>query len=249
MGKVKTDWWNGFDVSFRPVFDILPGKESRAMVRYLTAKLGLRPGKKFLDCPSGPGRFAIPLAMSGVRVTGVDLIQSYLDDLQKRAGKRNLKIKTVCCDMRRINFDNEFDAGANLWTSFGYFEKESDNLLVLKKAWQALKPGGKFMVHTINRDWIMADFTTHNWFPVNENLIIIQNTFDYETSMLRSTWKFVNEGKITSHDLAIRIYTCHELRGLFERAGFTDIAGFGGMEDEPISRKNRMMFVVGTKPK
>ena len=249
MGKTKTDWWNGFDVSFRPVFDILPGRESREMVRYLIDKLNLKAGRRFLDCPSGPGRFAIPLAQAGIRVTGVDLIQSYLDDLQRRAGKRNLKVRTVCSDMRRIDFDREFDAGANLWTSFGYFEKESDNLRVLKVALRALKPGGKFMVHTINRDWLMADFVTHNWFPVKEDLIAIENTFDYETSTMRSTWKFVKKGKITSHDLAIRTYTYRELRELFERAGFIDIKGFGSMTDEPISRQKRMMFVIGTRPR
>ncbi len=249
MPKRKPDWWNGFDVSLRPVFDIIPAKQNNAMARYLIKKLDLRPGKRFLDCPSGPGRLSIPLAMMGIRVTGVDLIQSYLDELQQKALQRKLKVTTCCCDMRKINFSNEFDAAANVWTSFGYFERESDNQLVLRKAWQALKPGGKFMVHLINRDWIMADFASHNWFPAKDVFVMVENKFDYATSTMNATWSFVKNGKITAHSFPLRIYTYRELREMFAKAGFSDIRGFGSVEDEPISRDKRMMFVIGTRPK
>lgn len=249
MVKAKSDWWNGFDVSFRPVLDIVPAKQNNAMASYLIKKLGLRPGKRFLDCPSGPGRISIPLAKKGIRVTGVDLIQSYLDDLQRKALKRKLKVETICCDMRKIDFNSEFDAAANIWTSLGYFEKESDNLLVLRRAWQALKPGGKFMVHLVNRDWIMANFAPQHWFQSKDVHVMVENKFDYATSLMNGKWSFVKDGKITSHSFPLRIYTYHELRGMFAKAGFSDIQGFGSIEDEPISRDKRMMFVIGTKQK
>jgi 2-polyprenyl-3-methyl-5-hydroxy-6-metoxy-1,4-benzoquinol methylase len=248
MGQ-ESKWWNGFDASYRPILDSFPARSTNALATCAISRLGLKPGQKFLDCPAGLGHISIPLAAHGIRVTGVDLIQSYLDELQKRAKRRKLTIATLCRDMRRINFTNEFDAAANLRTSFGYFEKESDNQLVLRKYFRALKPGGRFMLHTTNRDWIMADFVSHNWFRANDLLVVTHNRFDYETSILHSTWNFISRGETSSHEASVRVYTYHELRNMFEEAGFCDLKGFGSEKNDPISRDHKMMFVIGTKPK
>ena len=45
--------------------------------------------------------------------------------------------------MRRIPLRGEFDAAINLWTSFGYFEKPSDDLKTLRGIARALKPGAR----------------------------------------------------------------------------------------------------------
>jgi cyclopropane fatty-acyl-phospholipid synthase-like methyltransferase len=247
--KKESEWWHDFFPAFRPVFNRVSKKSTNAQVNYIIKKLNLSSGKKFLDCPCGIGRIALPLARKGVKVTGVDIIPSYLDELEKKAKRLGLKIKLVCSDMRRINFKNQFDAGANIWTSFGFFKKESDNLLVLKKMYQALKPGGKFMLHLINRDWIMVNFALSDWFQVEKVRVFEKNEFNYATSFSQSIWYFLKNGKETSHETKIRMYSCHELIAMFKSAGFVDIQGYGSEKDGPITRDSRMMFIIGTKRK
>jgi len=255
MAKKESGWWEDFFPTFRPVFGIMPSRVTNAHVRYIIKKLGLRPGKKFLDCPCGIGRVSILLAKRGIRITGVDFLQSYLDELAVKAKRLKLKIDTVCCDMRRITFDNQFDAGGNLWTSFGFFERESDNLLALRKMYRALKPGGRFMLHMINRDWIIANYQQRGWFeipgPRGKSLgkVVQDRHFDYRTSIDHGTWFFVQDGREKSFEVNIRMYSFHELVRMFETVGFTDIEGFGSTKDTPISHESRMMFVIGTKPK
>ena len=142
------EWWHEFYQEFRPVFGILPAKSATTLVRRIINELGLSKGSTLLDCPCGYGRISIPLARKGIRVTGVDIMPPYLKELEKRARRAKLKIPTVHSDMRRINFENHFDAAANIWTSFGYFEKESDNLLVLKKYY---KDRGRIRLQPANR--------------------------------------------------------------------------------------------------
>lgn len=247
--KKESDWWHDFFPTFRPVFDSIPIKSTNAQVRYIIRKLNLSPGKKFLDCPCGIGRIALPLARKGVTVTGVDITPSYLDELEKKAKRRDLKIKLAKADMRRINYKNEFDAGANLWTSFGFFEKESDDLLVIKKMYQALKPGGKFMLHLINRDWIMSNFSPRGWFQAGNAKVLEKRKFDYSTSINHCEWCFLKDGKETTHQLRLRMYSYHELIAMFKSSGFVDIQGYGSTKDEPINRDKMMMFIIGTKPK
>jgi cyclopropane fatty-acyl-phospholipid synthase-like methyltransferase len=117
MPAKDSGWWDDFFPVFRPFFGLVSQKETNAQARYIIKKLNLKPGKKFLDCPCGFGRICFPLAKNGIRVTGVDITSSYLDELSKRAKRRGLKINPVHADMRRINYDSEFDAAGNLWTS------------------------------------------------------------------------------------------------------------------------------------
>ncbi len=245
--RLLSGWWDDFFPEFRPFFGMLSQKATNAHVRYVIEKLNLKSGKKFLDCPCGIGRIGLPLTKKGVRVTGVDITRSYLDEFEKIAKRKGLKVDLYRADMRRINFDSEFDAAGNLWTSFGFFEKESDNLLTLKKMYRALKPGGKFMLHVINRDWIMANYQERGWEEIAGVKSIEKRHFDYSTSINHGTWYIIKDGKEKSFEVPIRMYSYHELIGMFKKVGFRDIEGYGSTKDDPVSRERMMMFIIGIK--
>jgi SAM-dependent methyltransferase len=248
MAKKSEEWWHEFFPDFRPMFANIEKGATANEVRYLVRKLGLKSGVSFLDCPCGYGRISVPLAKKGVRVTGVDITPSYVQELEQKADRLKLPIRALRGDMRRIQFRNEFDAAGNLWTSFGYFEKEPDNLAVLKRMYRALKPGGKFMLHLINRDWVMAHYTTHSWQEVGGLKALEERHFEYRTSINRCVWTFIRGNQEVKRRVDLRMYSFHEIIAMFESIGFTSIEGFGSSKDEPISRDRMMMFVIGTKP-
>jgi cyclopropane fatty-acyl-phospholipid synthase-like methyltransferase len=249
MSDKDSGWWDDFFPEFRPFFGLASRKATNAHVRYVIEKLNLKPGKKFLDCPCGIGTVGMPMAKKGIKVTGVDITQSYLDEFETKARQRSLKVDLYREDMRRIDFNSEFDAAGNLGTSFGYFEKESDNSLTIKKIYQALKPGGKFLLHVINRDWIMAHYQSHDWQEIAGVKSISKRYFDYSTSINHGTWYFIRDGKEKVFKVSLRMYSYHELIALFKKVGFVDIEGFGSTNNEPISREHIMMYVSGIKPK
>ncbi len=248
MSKIDSGWWDDFFPLFRPLFDKITAEETKSETNYIIKKLNLKVGQKFLDCPCGIGRISLPMAQKGIKVTGVDITESYLAELKNKAQKNNLKITTVHSDMRRIDFKNEFHAAGNLWTSFGFFEKDSDNILTLKKIYQALKSGGKFILHVINRDWIMVNYTTTTWYEVNNMKVLEERYFDFATSTSRGKWIFLGKEKEKEIFVDIRMYSYHELLNIFRKIGFVDIAGYGSVNDEPISSKLRMMFIIASKP-
>ncbi len=245
--KKDSGWWETFFDPFRAAFDMFTPKVNNAQTRYFIKRLQLKPGHKFLDCPCGVGRIAVPMARLGIKVTGVDVTRAYLDELDKLAAAKKLPIKTICKDMRRINFKNEFDAAANIWTSFGFFEKEEDNFLVLKKAHQALKPGGRFLLHVVNRDFVVRHFRPTDWFKVGDTILMEDRTFDFETSTMREDWTIIKDGQESHYKTDIRAYAYHEILAMFERARFVNIEGTGSLKDEPISPDRQMMIVTGTK--
>ncbi|HBC47675.1 MAG TPA: hypothetical protein DCZ43_11560 [candidate division Zixibacteria bacterium] len=249
MTRKNKDWWKEFFPVFRPIFNVIPARHTNAEARYIVKKLGLSRGKSFLDCPCGIGRISIPLAKQGIKITGVDITRSYLDELSKKAAGLNLKINLIESDMRRINFDSKFDAAGNLWTSFGYFDKESDNLLVLKRIYRALKPGGKFILHIMNRDWIVRNFRANDWFESGRMKVLEQRRMDLADSAIDSFWYYIKGGVEKVYRTRIRMYSYHELLEMMRKTGFTDIKGYGSMKDEPITWDRRMMFIIGSKPR
>jgi len=248
MAKTK-DWWTDFFPAFRPIFDTINPKDTAAEIKYLTRKLGLKRGSRFLDCGCGIGRISIPLAKRGVRVTGVDVTKSYIDELASRSRRMKLKLELFCSDMRRINFDRRFDAAGNLGTSFGYFDRDYDNELVLKKMYRALKPGGKFMLHVGNRDWIIKNYASFGLTEFGKTRVINKRHFDPARSVITADWIFLKAGQEKTVRSVLRIYSFHELIFMMKRAGFVNIEGFGSVKDDPIGFGSRMMFIVGARPK
>jgi len=247
MARQKSDWWFDFFPAFRPVFDGIQGKVTNSEVAFIIRKLGLKAGMKFLDCPCGIGRISIPLARKGIRVAGVDIIGEYLDEVAVKARRQKLPITLIESDMRRIDFESEYDAAGNICTSFGYFARESDNLLVLKKLYKALKPEGKILIQTINRDWLIKNFTPRDWSEIDNIKIFQSRVIDYQSSVLVGRWRFLKNGEDREFEVKLRLYSYHELYNMMVMAGFKNIQGFGSTKDDPIGSNNRMMFVVGEK--
>lgn len=242
------DWYDDFFPVFRPLFDAIHPQTTKAEVRAVIKYLGLKRGHRFLDCPCGIGRIALPLAARGVKVTGVDFMQSYLDELQARAARKKLSITTLRADMRNISFEREFDTAGNLWTSFGFFKTETENQRVINRMYRALKPGGRFLLHVINRDWLLRHYTAEGWTKTSQARLFERRYFDAATSTNYGQSIIIAGDKKFYRESRLRLYAFHEIIAMFAKAGFVDIAGYGGYRKEPVTYESRMMWVVGTRP-
>ena len=59
--------------------------------------------------------------------------------------------------MREPQAFNQFDAVFNLFTSFGYFETEDENLKTLDSIFQSLKPGGLLVIDFFNTQKVLSN--------------------------------------------------------------------------------------------
>ena len=229
------------------MFDVYPRKWTGSEVRFILKALKLRKGDSLLDICCGIGRHLIPIAKKGIRVTGVDLCSEYLQEAEKRAKRSKVRLKLVHGDAKKIKFHSRFSGAINMWTSIGFFEKEADNFRVIKNAYEALRPGGAFLVHTVNRDWISKNFDRRDWWRVGEGKVMEEREVDFATARVNSTWTFVRNGKQIQKGISLRVYCFHELREHFRKAGFGEVAVYGGTDFSPLTFDSRMLYVVGKK--
>ena len=210
--------------------------------------LSLRKNQHVLDIPCGMGRLTILLARMGLEMTGLDLVPSYIRKARREAKKQKLDITFVQADMRDIDFDGEFDAAFNWFTSFGYFS-DADNLLFLKKVLKALKPGGRCLIEMINKSRILS----HPQFESDEmrggvRVINRPGYYDGESSRMSSTWKFIKGKKSESYRIELKHFNGAEIRSLLKKAGFREIKLFGHPPLGRLTRHSRRLIAVAKRP-
>ncbi|HEX7057237.1 MAG TPA: class I SAM-dependent methyltransferase [Bacilli bacterium] len=110
--------------------------------------LRLPAGAQVLDLCCGMGRHSLSLAALGYRVTGVDLSEVLLNEAKKLDTSGEVVWKRG--DMRHVPLSGGFDAVVNLFTSFGYFANDQENIAVIAEIARMLKPGGKFIIDYLN---------------------------------------------------------------------------------------------------
>ncbi|HRN98840.1 MAG TPA: methyltransferase domain-containing protein, partial [Flavobacterium sp.] len=108
--------------------------EAQLFMDNLTGYLNLPEKAKILDLACGKGRHSVYLNQLGFDVTGADLSAN---SIAQASQHQNPTLHFKVHDMREP-FEEKFDAVFNLFTSFGYFDDDNDNLRTLKAIHESL---------------------------------------------------------------------------------------------------------------
>jgi SAM-dependent methyltransferase len=241
-GVLVSEWWQTFfDEDYLVTgFRQINRRKTLSDIRFIRRTLPLRKGSRILDVCCGIGRHALELSKLGYRVTGVDYSQSYIEIARKQARKRGLRTVFEQCDMRTLPYRSAFDSAICMWTSFGYFDDESDNLATLKRIHRSLKPGGRFLVELINRDWLLANFEPLGWRETKKGYVLERRQMDILRSRLDSEWIHTDGSETSRKHLSLRVYSVHELVGLLADAGFKMEKIFGDRQEGTPTWRHRM---------
>jgi len=225
-------------------------EQAEAEVDFVVEALGLPDGARVLDLCCGHGRHAVELARRGYRVSGLDLSAYHLR-LAKAAAKRaGVEVEWLHSDMRSIpGRGGRFDAVVNMFTSFGYFDSEDEDERVLAGVARALKPGGRFLIDTMNRDWLMGVFRESDATELPDGgLIVSRRTFDVRTGRIANTWTHIApDGAQREHSFSHRLYAYTELAAMLERAGLAITRTWGGFDGSELTRHSRRVIALAER--
>lgn len=248
MTKRETpSWWrNHFDSHA-----LRPAAQLKAQADSLERFLDLQPRSRLLDLACGAGRQTLELARRGHRVLGVDSIEAALAEARHGAREERLNVHFLKADLRQIPYRAEFDAVVNLFTSFGYFPSERDDLKVLEGVRKSLKTGGRFLIDVLNKEWLMRHFEPNSWEQEDGRspVLLDRIVFNFETGRLDNHRTIVaKDGTRSPSFVSLRLYTLTELKSLIERAGLVYTRCWGGFEGGAYGMDSPRMIVLAGKP-
>jgi SAM-dependent methyltransferase len=247
--KEAAFWWRShFDDN--PTYR--PANQIKARIEGVERFLALEPRSRVLDLACGSGRQALELARRGHRVLGVDGAEEALSQARTAARGERLNVHFLKMDIRQIPYRAEFDAVVNLFSSFGYFASERDDLKALDAARKALKPGGKLLLDLLNKEWLMRHFEPNFWEQGEDgrgSVVLDQISFNFENGRLDNHRTIVaKDGTRAPSFVSFRVYTLTELKALLAQAGLTYQRCWGSFDGAAYGMDTSRMIVLAEKP-
>jgi len=214
-------------------------EEAQGFMNHLTAFLKLPKQSEILDLACGKGRHSIYLNELGYDVIGADLSSSSI------AYAKQFENQTLHFEKHDMCFPypKKFDAVFNLFTSFGYFEAEEDNLRTIRAIKEELKPGGFGVIDFLNAEIVIKNLVS------SEVKVVDDISFHIE--------KYIKDGHIIKDihfeddDIPynftekVKALTLNDFEGYFSKAGVTLKHCFGdyGLSPFDATTSERLILI------
>ena len=182
--------------------------------------------KKLLDLGCGPGIYAELLTEKGFEVTGIDFSRRSIDYAMENSQKKNLKIAYYYQNYLDIDYREEFDIVILIYCDFGVLSPENRRIL-LNKIYQALKPGGRFILDVFHEPYLKSFQEMQNiyyeqngfWSP-KEHVVMQKNQFYKESKNALESYLVITENECKRYNIWNQIYTADLLEKEVTETGF-----------------------------
>ncbi|MBL0737220.1 class I SAM-dependent methyltransferase [Flavobacterium sp. GN10] len=196
-------------------------REAQVFMDNLTHYLNLPEKAKVLDLACGKGRHSIYLNQLGYDVLGADLSENSIAEASKNSNE-TLHFKVH--DMREP-FEEKFDAIFNLFTSFGYFESDDDNLTTLKAIKESLSEYGFAVIDFMNVANVIENLVPEEVKTVDEIDFHIKRYV--EDGHIFKEIDFEDQGRKYHFTEKVKALTLKDFQDLMDEAGIFLLDIFG----------------------
>lgn len=242
------EWYElSFGEDYLLVYKHRDAQGAKQEVHRMIGWLQLAAGAKVLDLCCGMGRHSLALAEVGYKVTGVDLSEVLLREAKRLDAEDQITWHQA--DMRRLPLQNgEFDAVVNLFTSFGYFREDEEQIKVLREAARVLKPGGRFLLDFLNPAYTAAHLVPNSE-REDEGQRIVERRRIEDGYVVKDIAISTPGGQPRHYMERIKLYGLEDFRHMLKEAGLELQNVHGNYDEETYDPdKSRRMILVGVRP-
>jgi SAM-dependent methyltransferase len=202
-----------------------------------------------LDLCCGPGRHSLEFARRGFTVTGVDRSAFLLERARERADAASLSVEWVHDDMRQFQRPGSFDLACNLFTSFGYFEQEEDNLRVLRNVSASLRDGGTLVMDMVGKERVARQGLNEQRTEFADGVILIQRpNVNPDWTRMHLAWTVARpSGESRTYRFEHRLYSGPELQAHLLRCGFSSVRLYGDLQGSAYGPDATRLIAVAGK--
>ncbi|WP_347175217.1 class I SAM-dependent methyltransferase [Polaribacter uvawellassae] len=240
--NTKKDWFTSwFDTPFYHIlYKDRDDTEARIFMKNITTFLQLKPKTHILDLACGKGRHSVFLNSLGYKVTGADLSENNISFATTFA---NENLSFTEHDMRS-SIKNKYDAIFNLFTSFGYFEDDEEDIKVLQNIKNGLKENGIAVIDFLNVFDVKKNLVSNEVKSVDGIDFFIHKKI--ENGFIIKEIEFTVDGEKHSYFERVKYLDKEKFTSYFKKAGLKINHTFGNysLSDFDKETSNRLIFVV-----
>ncbi len=215
--------------------------EAEFFIDNLTSYLKPEKDVKILDLACGKGRHSMFLNKLGYEVTGVDLSPQSIEFASR---KQNDRLRFFTHDMRDVEPHGPYDCIFNLFTSFGYFEDDLEDLKVLESVEKALEPGGTLVLDFLNPQKVIANLVAEETKELDGVTFFIKRKV--ENGFIVKTIQFDAEGESHEFQERVKVLNADSFRELFSKTNMEIVTVFGeyDLSDFDPIKSNRQVILA-----
>jgi 2-polyprenyl-3-methyl-5-hydroxy-6-metoxy-1,4-benzoquinol methylase len=241
---MHSDWFKSWFDS--PYYHLLYShrdeNEAEFFLTRLMDELKIPVGAKVLDLACGKGRHAIFLHKKGLDVSGVDLSPNNIREANTFS---NEKLRFHIGDMREVLKGEKFNYILNLFTSFGYFDEDEDNLKVLRSVHEMLEPGGIFILDFLNVTKLKGELCVEESKKMNE---IVFNISRHSCDrFIQKEIRFEDKDQSYCFTEKVRFLDFSTLEKMLNATQLQIITTFGSYSLSPFDEKTSDRLIIIAK--
>ena len=238
---MSSEWFrNWFDSPYyHQLYSHRDENEAEFFLNRLISELKIPEKSKVLDLACGKGRHAIFLEKKGLDVTGVDLSPNNIAEANLCTNK-NLRFYEA--DMRDVLRDEKFNYIFNLFTSFGYFEDDADNLKVLQSIYTMLENKGIFILDFLNVSKLKGELCVEESKKING--ILFQISRHSCDRFIEKEIQIEENGKALIFAEKVRLLNFSTLEKMLNATQLQIIRTFGSYSLSPFDEKTSDRLII-----
>jgi SAM-dependent methyltransferase len=205
-------------------------------------------GRTVLDLCCGPGRHSVEFARRGYQVTGVDRSSFLLDRARQRSAEAGVSVEWIADDMRHFQRLAAFDLVCNIFTSFGYFETEEEDLRVLRNVYESLTGDGIFLIELLGKERLARNWLSSICTECPDGSLLLQRPqVRNDWRRIHNEWTLIGEGRTRTFHFEHNIYSGRELHDRLLAAGFHHVQLFGDLAGAPYGLDALRLVAIARK--
>jgi len=161
------DWFNS--PFYHQLYKERDYSEATYFMNNLISRLQIDKNSSILDLACGRGRYSLYLSNIGHKVTGIDISKENISEAKKNESD---KLNYILHDMRQP-LNQKFDLILNLFTSFGYYQEDKDNISIIRSIKSNLNNEGKAVIDFLNIDYVLDNLIKYEEKTVDQTKFVI----------------------------------------------------------------------------
>jgi SAM-dependent methyltransferase len=234
-----TEWFEEwFGEEYLHLYPHRDAVEAERAVALILERVGFAPGWRVLDVACGAGRHARAFEAAGARCVGLDLSAALL-----RIARGSTGAPLVRADMRALPVrPGSMDLTVNLFTSFGYFERDSEHAEALGEMVGTVRPGGWFVIDFLNAAAVRARLVPCEAQWLDGTRVTVHRSVSADGRYVRKTIEPASGRRFTER---VRLFEPVQIAAMLAAAGVTVRHRFGDYDASSLTADSPRTILMG----